>query len=128
MVEKEGNLHIGSAILHRWFATVVICCEMASPMTDMLSMKKSRSPARISRSAGGIWPLSCAVMSSITECSSGGRIALFEGRSESVVSRMLDVWRFVRAILRFCGMLVVFCIGVCSISKTELAVVVDGMD
>jgi hypothetical protein len=52
---------------------------------------------RISRSAVGIWPCSCAVIVSMTGWRSGGRSEAFEGRVESDVVRICVVIRFVRA-------------------------------
>ena len=63
---------------------VVSWVDIAEEMVDMFSKKKSTSPDKISRSESGICPLSWAVMSSIMECSSDGRSAALEDRSESV--------------------------------------------
>lgn len=86
-------IHLGSHIVHRCPVAVDNCVEMAAHIVVMLSTKKETSPDRISRSSGAMWPLNCAVTSSITEWSSGGRDSgmLFDGRSESVERSMFEV-------------------------------------
>lgn len=77
---------------------------------SLLVMKASRSAERISRSEAGIWPRSWAVAMSIRVCSSGGRSAALEGRSERVSMRIWVVRRDVRAADRACGGDFSFCI------------------
>ena len=67
------------------------------------SRKWDMSGERISRSEDEMWPFSWAVTISITEWSSGGRLAAFDGRSEREAMRNWDARRLVRDVVRLCG-------------------------
>ncbi|CAI6253145.1 unnamed protein product [Periconia digitata] len=69
---------------------------MLSEMMSMLERKTSLSANNISWSTKGIWSLSCAVISSITEWSSGGRVADFCGSVDSVDMRVCVSRSFMR--------------------------------
>lgn len=90
----------GSAILQRYVAITLKWAERASEMVGRLVRKESMSLERISRSESGMWPLSWAVVISITECSSGGRSIAFDGRVESELIRIWEERKNSRAVLR----------------------------
>jgi hypothetical protein len=81
---------LGSAILHRRVAVVVSWSESAEEMMSMFERKNCVSAARMSRSEGGIWPVSWAVTRSMGECRSWGKVGDREGR---VVSVRMRTWK-----------------------------------
>lgn len=98
----EGWLS-GSAILQRCLVIVLSWVERASAMMSALERKASMSLERISRSEAEIWPWIWAVAMSMRGCSSGGRSAAFESRSESELMRIWEERREVRAEKSACG-------------------------